>query len=90
MKFTIFIPFILGAALQAFAQESDAARAAELVADLKRAPSKVARLNILANNRDVSTTSWEVLILAADGRIQISGYSILMPELVLRELLVET
>ena len=55
MKFTAAIPFILGAALQAVAQVSDAAKAAELVADLKLAPTQVARLNILQNNKDVST-----------------------------------
>ena len=54
MKFTAAIPFVLGAALQAVAQVSDAAKAAELVADLKLAPTQVARLNILQNNRDVS------------------------------------
>ena len=57
MKFTAAIPFILGAALQAVAQVADAAKAAELVADLKKAPTQVARLNILQNNRDVSTRS---------------------------------
>lgn len=52
MKFSVAIPFILGAALQAVAQVSDAAMAAELVIDLKNAPTQVARLNILKNNRD--------------------------------------
>jgi len=52
MKFIAFIPFILGAAFQAVAQTADAAKAADIVADLKRAPTQVARLNILANNRD--------------------------------------
>ncbi|KAF9645283.1 spherulin 1a [Thelephora ganbajun] len=52
MKFFATIPFVLGAALQAVAQVSDAAKAAELVADLKKAPTQVARLNILKNNRD--------------------------------------
>lgn len=55
MKFSIIVPFILGAALQAVAQVADANKAAELVADLKKAPTQVARLNILSNNRDVST-----------------------------------
>ena len=55
MKFFAAIPFILGAALQAVAQTSDATKAAELVADLKRAPTQVARLDILNDNRDVST-----------------------------------
>ena len=55
MKFTAAIPLILGAALQAVAQVADATKAAELVADLKKAPTQVARLNILQNNRDVST-----------------------------------
>jgi len=55
MKFIAAIPIILGAALQAVAQVSDAAQAAALVADLKRAPTQVARLNILQNNKDVST-----------------------------------
>ena len=54
MKFTAAIPFVLGAALQAVAQVADAAKAAELVADLKMAPTQVARLNILQNNKDVS------------------------------------
>jgi len=61
MKFFAAIPFLLGAALQAVAQTADAAIAAELVADLKRAPTQVARLNILANNRDVSTLSSSTL-----------------------------
>jgi len=52
MKFAAAIPFVLGAALHAAAQVSDAAKAAELVADLKLAPTQVARLNILQNNRD--------------------------------------
>jgi len=51
MKFFAAIPLILGAALQAVAQTADAA-AAQLVADLKSAPTQVARLNILKNNRD--------------------------------------
>jgi len=52
MKFIAIIPFILGAVLQATAQVADANKAAELVADLKRAPTQVARLNILKDNRD--------------------------------------
>lgn len=60
MKFLATILFILGAALQAVAQTADANKAAELVADLKSAPSQLARLNILKNNGDVSTSlcSW--------------------------------
>jgi len=54
MKFFAAIPLILGAALQAVAQATDANKAAELVADLKRAPTQLARLNILKNNEDVS------------------------------------
>jgi len=55
MKFAAFIgAFILGAAFQAFAQVTDAAKALEILTDLKRAPTQVARLNILSNNRDVS------------------------------------
>jgi len=57
MKFTAVIPFVLGAILQAVAQTSDATKAADLVADLKRAPTQVARLNILKDNRDVSIRS---------------------------------
>ena len=57
MKFTTAIPFILGAALQAVAQVSNATKAADLVADLKRAPTQVARLNILNDNKDVSIRS---------------------------------
>ena len=60
MKFTALIPLVLGAALQAVAQVADATKAAELVADLKKAPTQVARLNILQNNRDVSTRSRSV------------------------------
>jgi len=52
MKFIAIIPFILGAALQTVAQVADAAKAAELVADLKRAPTQLARLTILENNKD--------------------------------------
>jgi oxalate decarboxylase/phosphoglucose isomerase-like protein (cupin superfamily) len=52
MKFLAAIPFILGAALHAAAQVSNATQAAELVADLKRAPTQIARLNILSNNKD--------------------------------------
>jgi len=52
MKFFAAIPFILGAALHAAAQVSDATQAAQLVADLKKAPTQVARLNILKNNKD--------------------------------------
>lgn len=57
MKFSIAIPFILGAALQAIAQVADPNKAAELVVDLKNAPTQLARLNILKNNRDVSAIS---------------------------------
>jgi len=57
MKFIATIPFILAAALQAVAQTADAMRAAELVADLKRAPTQVARLDILKDNKDVGTRS---------------------------------
>ena len=56
MKFFAALPFILGAAFQVAAQ-TDATKAAELISDLKKAPTQVARLNILANNRDVSTRS---------------------------------
>ena len=55
MKFFAAIPFILGAAFQVAAQTADAAKAAELIIDLKNAPTQVARLVILENNRDVST-----------------------------------
>jgi hypothetical protein len=55
MKFLASIHFVLGAALYAAAQTADAQQAAELVADLKNAPTQVARLNILKNNRDVRT-----------------------------------
>ena len=59
MKFAAFIgAFILGATLQAFAQVTDAAKALEILTDLKRAPTQVARLNILSNNRDVSGHLW--------------------------------
>jgi hypothetical protein len=54
MKVSVVIPFVLGAALQAVAQVANAAKAAELVADLKNAPTQVACLNILQNNKDVS------------------------------------
>jgi len=57
MKFIAAIPFVLAAVLQAVAQTADAMRAAELVADLKRAPTQVARLDILKDNKDVSTRS---------------------------------
>lgn len=52
MKFAAAIPFVLGAVLQAVAQTADAVKAADLVADLKRAPTQVARLNILKDNKD--------------------------------------
>lgn len=54
MKFLAAIPLLLAATLQAVAQVADATQAAELVADLKKAPTQVARLNILQNNKDVS------------------------------------
>ena len=57
MKFLATIPLILAAALQAVAQTADAAQAAQLVADLKRAPTQVARLDVLKENKDVSTRS---------------------------------
>ena len=55
MKFSVVIPFVLGAVLQAVAQVADPTQAAELVVDLKNAPTQLARLNVLKNNRDVST-----------------------------------
>ena len=64
MKFLASIPFVLGAALYATAQVADAQQAAELVADLKKAPTQVARLNILNNNKDVRTnTLWSMFVL---------------------------
>ena len=69
MKFAVAISLILGAVLQAVAQTADAAKAADLVADLKRAPTQVARLNILKDNKDVSTTHNPSLDLVADRRI---------------------
>ena len=57
MKFSLAIPFVLGAVLRTAAQVADPAKAAELVADLKKAPTQVARLNILNNNRDVNARS---------------------------------
>ena len=54
MKFAVSVAIVLGAAFQALAQTADAAKAAELLADLKKAPTQVSRLNILSNNRDVS------------------------------------
>ena len=62
MKFSVAISFILGAALQAVAQTADAAKAADLIGDLKRAPTQVARLNILKDNKDVSTIMIHPLI----------------------------
>jgi hypothetical protein len=53
MKFLASIPFVLGATLYATAQVADAQKAAELVADLKNAPTQVARSIILSNNKDV-------------------------------------
>lgn len=58
MRFSVVIPFVLGAVLQAVAQVADPNQAAELVADLKNAPTQLARLNILKNNRDVSSRLW--------------------------------
>jgi hypothetical protein len=60
MKFIAAIPLILGAALQAIAQTADAAQAAQLVADLKRAPTQVARLDVLKENKDVSIRSLSI------------------------------
>ena len=68
MKFAAAIPFVLGAVLQAVAQTSDAAKAADLVADLKRAPTQVARLDILKDNKDVRSDRDPSLDLAADHR----------------------
>jgi len=51
MKFSVAISLVLGAVLQAVAQTADATAAANLVADLKRAPTQVARLDILADNK---------------------------------------
>jgi len=52
MKFFAAIPFILGAAFQVAAQTADAAKAAQMIADLKRSPTQVARLQVLADNKD--------------------------------------
>jgi hypothetical protein len=62
MKFAIPVAFVLGVALQALAQVGDAAKAAELLVDLKRAPTQVARLNILSNNKDVSDQRWRYFL----------------------------
>lgn len=58
MKFIAPIAFVLGAAFQVLAQTSNATQAAELLVGLKRAPTQVARLNILNNNKDVSEYRW--------------------------------
>ena len=74
MKFAASIVFVLGAAFQALAQTADAAKAADLVGDLKRAPTQVARLNILSNNRDVSKNrSRFSLILCSERRTSLLG-----------------
>ena len=54
MKFSAVIPVVFGAVLQVVAQVADPQKAAELLVDLKLAPTQAARLNILKNNEDVS------------------------------------
>jgi len=58
MKFTVFIPSILGAAAYVSAQSTNATNAAnatktaELLEGLQKAPTRLARLNVLKDNKD--------------------------------------
>jgi hypothetical protein len=55
MKFTTHILSILAAAAYVSAQNATE-RTAELLEGLQKAPTRLARLNVLANNTDVSTS----------------------------------
>ena len=58
MKFSTSILSILGAAVCVSAQNgtnTDANRTMELLEGLQKAPTRLARLNVLQNNTDVST-----------------------------------
>lgn len=74
MKCSAIIPFVLGAVLQVVAQVADPNKAAELVVDLKNAPTQLARLNVLKNNRDVSTR----LLLTLSTSPLIIGYGLVV------------
>lgn len=62
MKFSTFILSILGAAACVSAQDNNAtnpdpaAKAAALLEGLQKAPTRLARLNVLQGNTDVSTS----------------------------------
>jgi len=52
MKFSTFIPFVLGTAAYVSAQNTNATKTAELLEGLQKAPTRLARLNVLKNNED--------------------------------------
>ena len=57
MKFSTFIISILGAASCVLAEKENATtKAAELLEGLHKAPTRLARLNVLKDNKDVSTS----------------------------------
>ena len=57
MKFSAFILSILGAAACVSAQSPNATtKTAELLEGLQKAPTRLARLNVLKDNTDVSTS----------------------------------
>ena len=55
MKFSISIVSILGAAAYVSAQNNNVTKTAELLEGLQKAPTRLARLNVLKDNKDVST-----------------------------------
>ena len=55
MKFSASVLSIFGAALCVSAQNPNATKTAELLEGLQKAPTKLARLNVLKDNTDVRT-----------------------------------
>ena len=57
MKFSTFILSILGAAACVLAENTNATtKTAELLEGLQKAPTRLARLNVLKDNEDVSVS----------------------------------
>lgn len=56
MKLFTFIVSALGFAACVSAQTANASRTAELLEGLQKAPTRLARLNVLSDNKDVSTS----------------------------------
>lgn len=56
MKLTTLILSTLGAAICVLAEDTNTTKTAELLEGLQKAPTRLARLNVLKDNKDVGTS----------------------------------